>query len=348
MKYGRHQIDKAGQIILTSTKKEDVILSIEKVNEWRTLHLIALDELQKVIIPILKDKNIKIQFISRRLKRLTSIIYKLDLNPEMRLGGMQDIGGLRVVVTSMQDLSTSLDAIKKNTHKNFELCRIINYIEEPKTSGYRSVHFIYKYISEDDNVNGMKVELQLRTELQHNWAMAVETAGLITKTPLKSSQGDDEWLNFFKIVSSLFSIKEKTVIMAEHLDRKLDMKALMIELYKINKKNKYFDTLKVLRVSNNQAKKEQYKNGYYLLNINFQTQIVNISAFPKEKEEEATQMYEEQEKQIEDNKNAVVLVSVPKMKELQEAYPSYFLDTSEFLQVVDTILDNCKKWNLVQ
>jgi putative GTP pyrophosphokinase len=54
MKYGRHQIDKAGQIILTSTKKEDVILSIEKVNEWRTLHLIALDELQKVIIPILK------------------------------------------------------------------------------------------------------------------------------------------------------------------------------------------------------------------------------------------------------------------------------------------------------
>ncbi len=347
MKYGRHQIDKAGQIILTSTKKEDVAQSIEKVNDWRTLHLIVLDELQKAVIPVLERNNIKIQFTSRRLKRLPSIIYKLDINPEMRLGGMQDIGGLRVVVTSMQDMSNCIKTITDDSPKSFKLCKIMNYIIEPKSSGYRSVHFVYQYISEDNNINGMKVELQLRTKLQHNWAMAVETAGLITKTPLKSSQGDDKWLNFFKIVSSLFCIKEGTEIMAEHKEQKFDVKALMIELYKSNEENRYCDTLKVLSVTNSQAKKERYKNGYYLLNIDFKTKRVNITSFPKEKEEEASQIYSEQEKQIEDDKNAVVLVSVPKMKELQEAYPSYFLDTTEFIQVIDIMLENCKKLNFI-
>ena len=43
-------------------------------------------------------------------------------------------------------------------------------------------------------------------------------------------------------------------------------------------------------------------------------------------------------------KNAVVLVSVPQMKQLQEAYPSYFLDTSDFLDAIDKMMENCKKW----
>lgn len=128
----------------------------------------------------------------------------------------------------------------------------MDYVQEPKESGYRSIHFIYKYKSENKDVDGAKVELQVRTKLQHSWAMAVETAGLITSTPLKSSMGSEEWLDFFKI-----------------------------------------------------------------------------------------------EKGIIDKINAVVLVSVPKMKELQEAYPSYFLNTTEFLQAIDTMMENCEKINIV-
>ena len=42
--------------------------------------------------------------ISQRLKRLTSIEYKLDLNPKMGLGGMQDMGGFRAVLKDVKDL----------------------------------------------------------------------------------------------------------------------------------------------------------------------------------------------------------------------------------------------------
>ena len=82
----------------------------------------------------------------------------------------------------------------------------------------------------------MKIELQIRTKLQHSWAMAVETAELITGTALKSSQGEEEWLTFFKVISSLFAIKEKTPIMEEHKNFGHNMKSLMKQLYHMDKK----------------------------------------------------------------------------------------------------------------
>lgn len=192
MKYGRHQIDKAGEIIMSAKDNAEYDKALDKINEWRTLHLIALDALQKEVVPLLTAHEIAFFLISRRLKRITSILYKLDINPEMRLGGMQDIGGLRIVVNNVEDLKLCQQVLIKKTPQSFDLVKIMDYVQEPKESGYRSIHFIYKYKSENKDVDGAKVELQIRTKLQHSWAMAVETAGLITSTPLKSSMGSEE------------------------------------------------------------------------------------------------------------------------------------------------------------
>ena len=84
MKYGRHQIDKAGEIIMSSKNNEDYDNAMLKINEWRTLHLPALDTLQKELLSLLNPNKTDIFLTSRRLKRITSILYKLDINPEMR------------------------------------------------------------------------------------------------------------------------------------------------------------------------------------------------------------------------------------------------------------------------
>lgn len=349
MKYGSKKISKAGNIALTSNDKNEVERAISIINDWRSLHLVALDELQNNIVPLLKQNNIRIFSTSRRLKRLSSILNKLDRNPQSSLGTMQDIGGLRIVVSTMGYLNKAYSLILNNIPANFELTKEpMNYIESPKDiSGYRSIHFIYKYHSSNSDVDGMKIELQLRTKLQHSWAMAVETAELITGTALKSSQGDESWIDFFKVVSSLFALKEETSILKEHNGNGYKMKDLMMKLYSMNANYHFNDTLKALRVSNIVAKQENYKDGYYILNINFQTQRVNIKAFPKENEEQASAMYSRFEKNTNEIKNAVVLVSVPQMKQLQEAYPSYFLDTSDFLDAIDKMMENCKKWGWV-
>lgn len=346
MKYGRHQIDKAGEIALSSGDKDKVREAIDKINDWRSLHLSVLDDLQGGINSILKSNRITTIFTSRRLKRLTSILYKLDLNPRMRLGGMQDIGGLRIVLPNMKMLDKLHAILTTNIPEGFILEKDpINYIETPKESGYRSIHFVYKRVSENKDFDGARVELQIRTRLQHFWAMAVETAGLVTKTPLKSSQGADEWLEFFKLVSSLFAIKEERNIMEVHSQQNFTMRDLMKQLYLLDKQYNLCDTLKALRVTNTVALQENYSNRYYILNINFKTKRVNVN--PYIDEATAVAHYSRLEKVTQDNKNAVVLVAVPKIKELQEAYPSYFLDTSDFLRILDRIISNCEKMKLV-
>lgn len=349
MKYGTHQINRAGNTALTASDKREFSEAIDIINDWRKLHLPALDNLQNQIVPLLKKYNVNIYSVSRRLKRISSILNKLDRNPQSRLGTMQDIGGLRIVVPSMTALKKAYDIIVGNIPENFELTREpIDYIKEPKSSsGYRSIHFVFKYHSTDVDLNGMKIELQLRTKLQHSWAMAVETAELITGTALKSSQGADEWQDFFKIVSSLFAQQEQTPMMSEHRENNETLKSLMQQLYQKNKKANFNDTLKALSTTNLHARKVNYTDGYYILSINFVEKRLSIKPFPKERESDASALYDRLEGMTEENKNAVVLVSVPKIQQLQEAYPSYFLDTGEFFKAIDVRIKNCERWGWV-
>lgn len=61
----------------------------------------------------------------------------------------------------------------------------------------------------------------------------------------------------------------------------------------------------------------------------------------------ASEKYTELEGHLKDDKNAAVLVSVSKVEELRQAYPSYFLDTKEFTGNIDKICQNCIDWKLL-
>lgn len=347
MKYSRKEIDKTGKLLLVSTDLDEVKKAINKLNDWRSLHLIPLDILQQKIEDFLKYNSVRFVLISRRLKRLTSIQYKLDLNPEMGLGGMQDIGGLRVVVDTVEELLKLQSLLRSLPLESFECRRMYDYVNEPKNSGYRSVHFAYIYHCENKDYDGLRIELQIRTRLQHIWATAVETAGLFTNTSLKSSQGKSEWLDFFKVVSSLFSYKERLPVSREQ--RKYTMGELMVMCYNMNRSNKYSDILKALNTSVHETEsKEAVDNStYYLIYIDFVNKTVIIRPFTMAEEGLASQQYSITEANLQDGKNAAVLVSVNKVKELRNAYPSYFLDTKEFTNNIDKICQNCKTWKLV-
>src|SRR5690606_28164812 len=190
--------------------------------------------------------------------------------------------------------------------------RVVDYVEEPKDSGYRSIHYIYNYTSKIEKYKGVLLELQIRTKLQHNWATAVETAGILTKTSLKSSQGPDEWLDFFKIVSSLFAIKEKLPVLGEHSEFTLE--SLMIQCYKLTEKLNVIDILKALRISAKQIEITKFKGDYYLININLKEKLIYISTFKKSNLEHASREYLKLEKGIKENENAVVLVAASSIR----------------------------------
>lgn len=338
MEFSRNAISRAGEILITSSSEDDVDEALKIINQWRSHHLHPLRVMKNRLIKMCEKSQIVPYLVSQRLKRLSSIEYKLDLNSEMRLGGMQDIGGYRAVLKDVKDLH-GLRSIIESSKQKHKLEKINDYVSNPKESGYRSIHFVYKYSSRVQRYDGLRIELQIRTKLQHCWATAVETAGLITNTSLKSSMGPDEWLDFLKIVSSLFAIKEGLPKLEIHKNK--SMESLMIECYHKCRDLNIIDTLKALGVSTKQLERQNFPGDYYLIFIDVEKQSVLIDVFDKNSIDAATEKYLEIEKEIKDTSKAVVLVSANSMKLLRKAYPSYFLDTSEFINAIEKMNANC-------
>ena len=93
--------------------------------------------------------------------------------------------------------------------------------------------------------------------------------------------------------------------------------------------------------------KQKFPGDYYLIHIDIVKQFVSLNVFDKSKYNQATETYLKIEKKIDDSKNAVVLVSATSFKNLKKAYPSYFLDTSEFLNALERMNKNCIDLNLI-
>lgn len=121
----------------------------------------------------------------------------------------------------------------------------------------------------------------------------------------------------------------------------------MIKFYNLCLKLKVIDTLKALNVTTEYLDKKGFPGHLYLININLIDRNVNIKVFKKNQYHLATDEYLEMEKKIEDKKNAVVLVSASSFKSLQKAYPSYFLDTTEFIKALEMIIKNCNSLKLI-
>lgn len=340
MIYSRKQITRAGEVLMSSKSIDERNHALQVINEWRASHILPLLNRKNSLLRLMSKNKIESVIASQRLKRLSSIEYKLDLNPSMGLGGMQDVGGYRVVVKDADDLRLLYKLINRQ-RSNHKLLKISDYISKPKSSGYRSVHFIYNYSSTQQRFKDLKLELQIRTKLQHCWATAVETVGLITNTSLKSSQGSDNWLQFFKVVSSLFALKERLPIMELH--ENLTMKELMVECYNLCEELNVITTLKAINVTINTLSDKGFPDDYYLIDINFHEMKISVVQYKKHQLNFATDDYLEKEKRINSSTNAVVLVSAKNMRSLKKAYPSYFLDTSEFISALVGIQANCVK-----
>ena len=236
-KYTKSEINKAGKIIAdpfsTPKEREEALVIL---NNWRAAHAYPL----QVICSNLRQKNPN-AIVVQRLKRLESITGKIQRFPEMQLYKMQDLGGCRVIVDTIEQVYNAIDRYKFSRIRHI-LKREYDYIANPKESGYRSYHMVYQFHSESkDTYNkNMFIEIQFRTKLQHMWATAVEMMGIYTKSNLKSSQGDYDILRFFTLVSSLFAIEEKMPI-CPNTSKWAD--ELISEIKYLDKKNNIISTL---------------------------------------------------------------------------------------------------------
>ncbi len=270
----------------------------------------------------------------------------------MQLSTMQDIGGCRVVVSNLKNVYRLIKILVKNDL--FELRN--DYIKTPKEDGYRSIHLIGKF--ENSSGDLRSIELQVRTDIQHSWATAIEIIDLFTKQSIKSNNGKVIWKDFFKYTSEQFAILENSNYI-DSPNNKIILKGYIEEFKRQNQNNKnlnfsafsVFNTCKKLnilkkftlfanslKITSDQLNSSE--NGYILIVIeHIEKEMYSINPIYYHEDEviKANQDYFLEERKALINTNVVALVSTNAIGGVQEAYPNYFADSKDFIKYLSIV-----------
>ncbi len=130
-----------------------------------------------------------------RIKRIESIISKLRRFPEMQVNRAEDIAGCRCILATEEDVYKLYNNIIKRISKlPFEIKGKVNdYISSPKPSGYKSIHL--NVVVKGEN---KRIEIQIRSIANHNWATLVEISDLLYDLKLKEN-GEDSNPELFEL-----------------------------------------------------------------------------------------------------------------------------------------------------
>lgn len=333
--YSRKQVNRAGEALRSSGPDlGDYEQALEVLSNWRSCHGYPVNTFQATLRDRIKPID-KHAIVAQRLKRAPSIIAKLKRFERMQLARMQDIGGLRAVVGSVRALRRIRERYQEGTLSH-ELANVFDYTAQPKPSGYRSVHLIYRYRNKlAPSYDGLFVELQLRTRQQHAWATAVETMGTFLNQALKSSEGPEEWLQFFALAGCAFSFEEGGQAVPGY--EKMSVRAVCRQLREDARRLRVDERLRAFAVAAN-AISGSSQGAYHLILLDASAKTVTIRSFPKARLEEANESYTRLEARLDpESTQQAVLVSTSSVKSLRRAYPNYFLDTADFLKILDRI-----------
>lgn len=163
----KSQVKKAGSTIRKCMRgdlddKAAFQHAIEVMDAWRRSHYQPLVTANNGLRSMARTVSVPAE-VTQRLKRRQTILDKLKREPTLDLSRMQDFGGCRAVVNDMAELRR----LEARLVKNRKPVGYADYTVTPRSSGYRGVHVIVEY-------QERLVEVQLRTNWMHEWALSAE------------------------------------------------------------------------------------------------------------------------------------------------------------------------------
>ena len=260
------------------------------------------------------------------------------------------LGGCRLV---LGDIDEAYAAAAHLTHKmqHKDGHAIKDYISIPRSSGYRSYHLVSMNRGIDRDY---RVELQIRTKLQHLWSTAVEAASFIygidykteRESVLECPSQEQRVRTFFAIVSSLFALEEGTPGVPGHTASKYELVRRLRDLRSSD------GILQDLRSANEgvytlDAKTNPDGPSLYLMRFATDQQFLDIQSFPQEQLEDAIASYGESEacSSLERGQSAnetlydnVLLAYAQDATQLSLAFPNYSAHIAEFIEHVEPFL----------
>jgi ppGpp synthetase/RelA/SpoT-type nucleotidyltranferase len=321
------RVNKAGENVrkgIATIDDENVI------DTWRAAHRAVLNTFQAILRTRTKNTNI---VVAQRHKRKRTIYDKLERYEKMLLSRMDDVAGCRLIFEDIEQLYAFRNKILKSRFRHRRKNEIdkYDYIKKPKSTGYRGIHDVYSYDVNSEHgkeFEGLLIELQYRTLIQHAWATAVEIVGLITENQPKFNRGDGRYRLALAYASEILSRahESKRGPFPEY-----DHKLLVKEFLKLDEEIHLLRLLKGLNATN--TKLSQNKNTILVFN---REGVLEVRTF-----KDATEALKELfilEKSV--PHEDIVLVKADTSEDIRLAFRNYFSDASEFIRLVE---EGCEK-----
>lgn len=316
MEYSGGDIRRLGERIVQN-KGEIGSKDLELLQNYRKSFTEPLTESFNSLTQI-KNKVDRQGIIAFRLKRIKTIINKVLRKPDMQLNRMGDIAGIRIIVRTEIQLYKLLDLIINN----FEISgKIRDYCKNPKPIGYKGIHIYVK-----DTRKNKRIEVQLRTIENHNWATLVEITDVLYDTRLKEL-GYKNNLELGKFHGLISRDIDLTTEQAEHI-------------YNVLNKYNYITKLsRVFRNNNNEVKKQwinvKPRSRYFLIesSLNSVPKLEGFTDYFKAEEEYFKRYKEDQEALI-----VLTAIHKPSFEQISIAYANYILSYHKFMDDIEAIL----------
>ena len=174
-------------------------------NEW-TISNIEF-KLKMIDLKLSKKYNRKVmQKVEHRIKTTDSIVRKLikkgcPVTFESALARLNDIVGIRVVCLYRDDVYKIAEFLKGQ--KDLTLVKEKDYMKNPKTSGYQSLHLIMDYpLTFGSDTCPQRVEIQIRTIAMDFWA-GVDNHICYKKNPEEIKKAEEDLRNYSAVISNM-------------------------------------------------------------------------------------------------------------------------------------------------
>lgn len=344
--HGKGEIDRAGRFLVPwwqgthVPSAEELGNAYSIVENWRTCHAYPLNTFQVN----LRSRARRIEpeaLVAQRLKRFTSVMNKLTREPKMALTQMHDLGGCRAIMSNVDAVENLAGLYRGQETELFQsegTLKVYDYLNTPKPDGYRGIHIVGRYSARHvahEDWNGQRIEVQIRSQLQHAFATAVETVTTFTRTPLKFGGGPEEWRRFFSLMGSALALREGTTPVAntpragKALTRNLRRAAKTLDV-----KRRLRTWATALRAI---PRRHVTGANWLLMVLDVEKNTVSVTGFVEPQKAREALTRQEQRLGIGDRFDAV-LVWVPSARHLRAAYPNYYADTTEFISALDDAL----------